>query len=234
MFYYANIFQAMMHGPHLVFDFSFEEHLTEKELKDLMRQIYNSHGMNKLAKEPFHFHFCSIKQSSSTSQKLLKAFPNMAEIPITVSEQSYLDLYPREKLVYLSPNATEVMANFDHDLVYIIGAIVDKAVETPLTMAKAKREKIRMMKFPLDRYVKWSSGSKALALNHVVDILLHLKTSQNWNDALTKCLPKRKFDPTVSEKILVKNNNNFLKKKTNGYGSYVKRAYPSLSKDTDT
>jgi len=50
--------------------------------------------------------------------------------------------------------------SFNVDDVYIIGAIVDKAKEDHLTFAKARKEKIRMVRFPLDnnvRYVRCNS-----------------------------------------------------------------------------
>lgn len=58
-----------------------------------------------------------------------------------------------------------MMTEFDPDSVYIIGGIVDKKDSTPLTMAKAKREGIRMAKLPLDKYLRWGSSGKSLTLN---------------------------------------------------------------------
>lgn len=70
---------------------------------------------------------------------------------MTVTDGSYLETYPREQLVYLTPHCREEMTHYDHNAVYIIGGIVDKMNAEPLTLAKAKREGIRMQKLPLDR-----------------------------------------------------------------------------------
>lgn len=56
-------------------------------------------------------------------------------------------------MVYLTPDAEETLT-YDPDDIYIIGSIVDKRTQPPLSLAKAKREGLRMAKFPLDRYVK--------------------------------------------------------------------------------
>lgn len=48
------------------------------------------------------------------------------DFPMSVHEKSYLDLFPKEKLVYLTPHCREEMQEYDHDAIYIIGAIVDK------------------------------------------------------------------------------------------------------------
>lgn len=73
---------------------------------------------------------------------------------IEVSRKSYLDIFPKEKIVYLSYNADQVLKEFNEDDVYIIGAMVDKHNPKPFSMAKAKREGLRMAKLPLDIYLR--------------------------------------------------------------------------------
>ena len=70
---------------------------------------------------------------------------------MTLHPESYLSKFPKEKLIYLTPHCKEEMKHFDHDAVYIIGGIVDLGNSEPLTFAKARKEGIRMQKFPLDR-----------------------------------------------------------------------------------
>ena len=41
--------------------------------------------------------------------------------------RSYLDLFPREQLVYLSPDSPNVMTKYEHDVVYILGGIFQKS-----------------------------------------------------------------------------------------------------------
>ena len=49
----------------------------------------------------------------------------MESMCFEATESSYLDVFPRERLIYLSPDSDEEMVSFDHDAVYIIGGIVD-------------------------------------------------------------------------------------------------------------
>jgi len=49
--------------------------------------------------------------------------------------------------------------------------MVDKMKVEPLSLAKAKRDKIRMAKLPLDTYLDWKQGTKNLTINQVCSIL---------------------------------------------------------------
>lgn len=40
---------------------------------------------------------------------------------------SYLNLFPREQLVYLSPDSPNVMTKYEHDVIYILGGIFQKS-----------------------------------------------------------------------------------------------------------
>lgn len=63
----------------------------------------------------------------------------------------------------------------------------------PLSLAKAKRDGIKMAKLPLDRYLEWAPGSrKTLNINHMISILLDLKISGDWQYALRN-VPRRKL-----------------------------------------
>lgn len=66
----------------------------------------------------------------------------------------------------------------------------------PLSLAKAKRDRIKMAKLPLDRYLEWAPGSKKnLNINHMVPILLDLKLTRDWEFAL-RHIPRRKLMET--------------------------------------
>lgn len=152
----SKLANAMLFGEPLVIDLGFEDTLQSREIINLAKQIMHGHGSNKSHKEPFHIIMCNVKKGSKVVHALQDHSLNLPveSFMFTITEKSYLDLYPREKLVYLSPNAPEVMRKYDHNRVYIVGGIVDKSNSKPLTLAKAKREGIDMVKLPLDHFHK--------------------------------------------------------------------------------
>lgn len=113
--------------------------------------------------------------------------------PLNVHECSYLDLFPKQQLCYLTPHCREELLEYDPDTTYIIGGIVDKVTNEPLSLAKAKKDGLKMAKLPLDRYLQWGSGSgKSLTLNHMLNILMDVKDTRDWNVAL-RHVPRRKI-----------------------------------------
>jgi ribonuclease P protein 1 len=74
--------------------------------------------------------------------------------------------------------------------------MVDKANNEPLSLAKAKREGLKMAKLPLDKYLMWGSGgSKSLTLNQMMRILLDVRATGSWDKALQH-VPRRKIITT--------------------------------------
>lgn len=66
----------------------------------------------------------------------------------------------------------------------------------PLSLAKAKRDGIKMAKLPLDRYIEWAPGSKKnLNINHMIPILLDLSFTKDWEYSL-RHIPRRKLMET--------------------------------------
>jgi ribonuclease P protein 1 len=189
----------------VVFDHSYEQHMTQQELKNAAKQLALSFITNREHENPFPFQYCNVNFNGPVMKHFLKWMPHLysPEFPINLSSKSYLDLFPREKLVYLTPHCKTEMTHFDFDSVYIIGTMVDKSDSKPHSLAFAKRDNIRMAKLPLDRYLRFGGGSgKCLALNHMISILLEVKTHGDWKRAL-EVVPKRKLlDPYSNESHL--------------------------------
>lgn len=78
----------------------------------------------------------------------------------------------------------------------------------PLSLARAKRDGLKMAKLPLDRYLEWAPGSKKnLNINHMVPILLDLKLTGDWEFALQH-IPRRKLMETKIKAMEKKWQNN--------------------------
>ncbi|XP_049879692.1 mitochondrial ribonuclease P protein 1 homolog [Pectinophora gossypiella] len=190
--------QAMTHGQSIVIDCSYEDNMVNREVVNAAKQMTFVFGDNRIHKDPFNIHLCNVNKDSVFMEQLRRNIPTLTEpwFPMNIHSKSYLDIFPKEKLVYLTPHCREELTTFDPDAVYIIGCMVDKSNNEPLSLAKAKRDGLKMAKLPLDRYLEWGPGSKKnLNMNHMVPILLDLRLTGNWEFAL-RHIPRRKLMET--------------------------------------
>lgn len=147
------VMQAKMFGQPIVIDYGFDDHMVSREKSLLAKQMRECFGLNRINSEPYDLHLCNFRQQEETAQLTMRGIPTLLndEYPVECHEKDYLDVFPKEKLVYLTPHCREEMTTYDHDAIYIIGGLIDTRNSEPLTLAKAKKQNIRMQKLPLDR-----------------------------------------------------------------------------------
>ncbi|XP_046962857.1 mitochondrial ribonuclease P protein 1 homolog [Vanessa cardui] len=226
--------QAMTYGQSVVIDCSYEEHMVRREITNAAKQMTFVFGDNRIHKDPFNLHICNVNMKGEFMKQLKKNIPSIIEpwFPLNIHTTSYLDVFPKEKLVYLTPHCREELTTFDPDSIYIIGCMVDKINNEPLSLAKAKKDGLKMAKLPLDRYLEWAPGSKKnLNINHMVPILLDLRLTGDWEFAL-RHIPRRKLMETkimAMQKML--QNSTFAKKEIYKKFQGVPRQKNYLSRD---
>jgi ribonuclease P protein 1 len=195
--------RAMQFGDKLIFDCSYDSHMNKREAINTAKQLMICFAMNRQHSQPFDLYFCNANFDCVTMKYLERSIPILRnkEFPLNVHEGSYLDLFPKEKLVYLTPHCNNDLTEYDPDSIYIIGAMVDKMNHEPHSLGKAKHLGLRMARLPLDRYLSWGAGSgKSLTLNQMTDIMLDLRQTRDWPYAL-RHVPKRKLFKQVAESI---------------------------------
>jgi mitochondrial ribonuclease P protein 1 len=203
--------RAMQFGQKLIIDCSYDKHMTLREADNCAKQLVFSFATNRLHDQPFDIHFCNFDPQSNSGKKFRNAVPTLydKDFPINVHSESHTELFDKKKLVYLTPHCREELTEYNPDDVYIVGAMVDKAVSEPLSLAKAKRHGLRMAKLPLDRYLMWGIGSKSLAINQMIEILLEMNATNDWKKAF-EFVPKRKlfqrFEQSNKSKIFLRKN----------------------------
>lgn len=155
-FYENNLWYALQNGPSVVVDLGFEDIMVgEQSRSSLGKQIQEMHYHNRHHKEPVHLHFCNLSRSSKLYELLSsKSHGDIVGRPYySFDEKDCVDLYPKENLVYLTPNATHILKEYNENDVYIIGGLVDSGKSMPLTRAKARKQNLRAARLPLD-YVR--------------------------------------------------------------------------------
>ncbi|KAL7643614.1 UNVERIFIED_CONTAM: hypothetical protein RMT77_005597 [Armadillidium vulgare] len=184
---------AIIFNQPLVIDLDFYDYMNNREVNSLSEQLSISLQRNRFNSEPFNLTLCNVDFECKKYQYFFKFMPNMSKpnFPINITSESYLDIFPKEKLVYLTPDSRNEMEEFDHEAIYIIGGLVDLYNPSPVTLAKAKRENIKTMKLPVEKYhISKKSSQNGLALHVMVNIMLDLQKNGDWKKAF-KNIPRR-------------------------------------------
>lgn len=124
-FYDKRMANSVLFGQKIVIDLGYDKYMTNKERKGCASQVRLLYNSNKLSPDPFDLYFCNANPNSRCVQYLYELIPRLKESLVTQTEKSYLDFFPKEDLVYLSPHATETLKTYDHKAVYIIGNFIN-------------------------------------------------------------------------------------------------------------
>ena len=192
--YNSRLVTAAMFNQKFILDLGFDDDMEFYEIRHLCKQISGLYSYNKYQSEqPFDIHFCNVRTDKLFMQNLPKFLENYQNSMISFHEKSYLDLFPKENLIYLSPDAQVPLMNYNCDDIYIVGGIVDRSNKTQkrLTYIKAKDEGIRTARLPINEYIMWKSGHKELCVNHVFQILNHWAMTWDMEYSLKKNIPER-------------------------------------------
>lgn len=186
-FYESRQIPAILFGQSVVFDLAYDEIMTPRECNKAARDLLLAYGWNRTSRDPFHLHFCNAAPNGVTAGILENALFSASELPLLseLTPHSYLDVFPKEKLVYLTPDSENTLDVFDHDAVYVIGALVDKETKPGVTLSKATSEGLRTARFPQTFAWNWQEEvAQPLHFPDVLKILLDLKRTNSWESAL--------------------------------------------------
>jgi ribonuclease P protein 1 len=112
-------------GEMIVIDCGFEqEHVREYYLSNLVDQIQYLFTDVARYHSPSFVHLCNLSPHGQLQAEFQRR-ASLENMCFEVTESSYLDIFPHDKLIYLSPDSNVEMTSFNHDAVYIIGGIAD-------------------------------------------------------------------------------------------------------------
>ena len=174
--------------PTCVLDLDFHEFHGEREVASLAQQLSYSYCANRRSGFPMRLVFASL--GGALEAKLTTGYKNW--IAVRREAANYQALYPKERLVYLSSEAEEVLdGSLDPEAVYVIGGLVDHNRQKGLTHQRAIEAGIRTVRLPIDEHMVMSQR-RILAVNHCVEILVYVASGLSWAEALVKVMPERR------------------------------------------
>ncbi|NXC91857.1 TM10B methyltransferase, partial [Cercotrichas coryphoeus] len=103
--------------------------------------------------------------------------------------ESYLDLFPLETIVYLTPDSENVLEDIDPGKVYVLGGLVDESIHKQLTLRRAREQRLQTARLPIREYMVRAPNARnyhceTLAINQVFDVLSTYYETRSWPAAL--------------------------------------------------
>lgn len=120
----AKLTTAARLTDYLVIDCSFADEYDQNELyyERLQLKIHSCFTSLYRYHSPSFVILCNVYENEKA--KSLRNSPYCHTTSL-----SYVDLFPREQLVYLSPDSPNVMSEYEHNVIYILGGIFQKSME---------------------------------------------------------------------------------------------------------
>ncbi|KAM8880981.1 tRNA methyltransferase 10 homolog B isoform 2-T2 [Synchiropus picturatus] len=167
--------------------------LTEK-VSRLAGQIRRLYGSNKKARRPFHVFLTDLTEDSRIYRECIRMNEGFLNYKLDIRDETCLDLFPTETIVYLTPDAEEALQTLDPNKVYVLGGLVDESVQKTLSLSRARALSVQTARLPIDEFMTKKSNdknfhSKILAINQVFDILLTFGETGSWTKALQAWFP---------------------------------------------
>ncbi|KAK5645006.1 hypothetical protein RI129_006306 [Pyrocoelia pectoralis] len=171
----------------VVIDLSFDELMINKDMGKVIKQILRVYTENRRATAPMQLHLTSFVGRCKEEMSKHNGYENW---DMHFHATSYLDVFPKEKLVYLSSESDNVINELEQDKIYIIGGLVDHNSHKGVCHQKAITEGIAHGQLPIGEYFHFVSR-KVFTINQVFEILLRVSEGKTFKEAFEMVLPKR-------------------------------------------
>ncbi|XP_039463826.1 tRNA methyltransferase 10 homolog B-like [Oreochromis aureus] len=167
--------EARSTGLKLCVDLSMTDCMSDKEISRLAGQLRRLYGLNKKVTRPFHLFLTDLREDSRLYRECVRMNDGFLNYTMDITDESCLDLFPPELVIYLTPDAEEALESVDAD--------------KKLSLSRAGELSVHTARLPIDEYMVKKDNvknfhSKILAVNQVFDILLTFCDTGSWKEAL--------------------------------------------------
>ncbi|KAM9251262.1 tRNA methyltransferase 10 homolog B [Cariama cristata] len=183
------LLEARASGPRLCVDLGVADRMTQKETSRLASQIRRLYGANRRAEKPFWLCLTEFVVGSLIYEECFRMNDGFSNYLMDTTQESYLDLFPLDAIVYLTPDSENVLEDIDPNKVYVLGGLVDESIHKKLTLQRAEEQSLQTARLPIREYMVKTVNTKnyhseTLAINQVFDVLSTYYETRSWPAAL--------------------------------------------------
>lgn len=210
-------------------DFNYDELMSEKDIGKCSKQLLRVYTENRKSSMPIRLYYTSIREGSKIENALNK-HDGYKHWDVKIQQESYLDLFEHDSIVYLTSESDNVLQEIDPNAVYIIGGLIDHNHHKGLSLQKANQNALKTARLPLAEHItiktrtvltivhgkyffffENNSFNRRVLIRYfylfsVFEILLKVSEGKPWKDVLLEVLPQRKFKIPNNPNKSSKNN----------------------------
>ncbi|XP_066588714.1 tRNA methyltransferase 10 homolog A isoform X2 [Prorops nasuta] len=189
-------------------DLSFDHLMIDKDIAKLIKQILRCYTLNRRASAPLQFSLTSFNGKSKKEMEKHNGYENW---DVKFLSDSYMSVYSKSKLIYLTSESENVIDSLHEDCVYVIGGLVDHNSQKGLCYKLAVENGIQHGRLPIDKFL-YMKARKVLTIDHVFEILKKITEGKSWQEAFLQVLPERngpiiiKENQFINDKLKVEAN----------------------------
>ncbi|XP_020298357.1 tRNA methyltransferase 10 homolog A isoform X2 [Pseudomyrmex gracilis] len=169
-------------------DLSFDELMLDRDISKVVKQILRCYTLNRRASAPMQFSLTSFTGKSRTVMEKNNGYEHW---DVSFYTMPYMNVYPKEKIIYLTSESENVIDDLSQDYVYVIGGLVDHNAHKGICYKLAVEAGVRHGRLPLDKYLRMKAR-KVLTIDH---------EGCSWQDAFLKVLPERKNAQPIIQSV---------------------------------
>lgn len=136
----------------VVVDLSFDGMMIDKDVAKCVKQLLRIYTMNRRSEKPIPLHFTGIREGGSVEMHL-KRNDGYQHWDVKFSNDSFANLFDRDKLIYLSSESDNVLTTLEKDHVYVIGGLVDHNQYKGHCHELASKLGIKHARLPLSEHI---------------------------------------------------------------------------------
>jgi len=175
--FHPRVLHGIQFGQNIVFDLGLPFNMdksAERRFNTHMKSVYNR---NRTLWDPFNIFMCNYDPSNLALKRLVDDH-SCSSYLWNVTRKCFTDIFPRDKIVYLSPKSNQVLSEFHHDDIYVIGATGEHG--STLCHYKIKELGLRSARLNVDPYFM-RSGKNNFDVKEMFRILVDARdTDSNW------------------------------------------------------
>lgn len=133
-------------------DFDYDELMSDKDIAKCAKQLLHVYTANRKSPMPIQLYYTSIREGSKI-ENALKRHDGYNNWDVNVQRESFLGLFDKESIVYLTSESDNVLTEIDPKAVYIIGGLVDHNHHKGMSYEKAQKNGLKTARLPLNEFI---------------------------------------------------------------------------------